>query len=338
MTTLLERIKWEDAMKKILFILSVMLFLAGCGNEVYDKAMDQAKLAIANGEFDKAMSSLELALDEKPNDEEAKQSYEQLVSLSKVEEATEKGNWEEAITIINELLEDKELPTSIEGQLKEYRKTAEVGLEHDKLVSEKMKEIKELIEKKKFSEAQDAIKEIREDESLKTELMRVSEELTELEKEVSEEITKQKEQEEAEKARIEKEQAEAAKKEQTSWSTYVNERFGYSVQYPKNWELGPEPTNGDGRPLHQGYDAEISTFAYYYMEETAPDLSQYRMFNTKAGNSAFLLVNDNGSEVSYDGVVTDQNIVFHLSGNMSSEFYQENVDTLKQMLMAVKLN
>ena len=31
------------------------------------------------------------------------------------------------------------------------------------------------------------------------------------------------------------------------YKTYVNQRFGFSVQYPSTWEIGSRPTNGDGR-------------------------------------------------------------------------------------------
>lgn len=31
------------------------------------------------------------------------------------------------------------------------------------------------------------------------------------------------------------------------YKTYVNQRFGFSVQYPSTWRIGPRPTDGDGR-------------------------------------------------------------------------------------------
>ena len=49
--------------------------LVGCTNGMYDKAMEQGKLALANGEFQKALGSFELAKDEKPSDDNANQYY-----------------------------------------------------------------------------------------------------------------------------------------------------------------------------------------------------------------------------------------------------------------------
>ena len=38
-------------MKKIALVLMVCFILTGCGNSTYDKAIEQSKLALANGEF-----------------------------------------------------------------------------------------------------------------------------------------------------------------------------------------------------------------------------------------------------------------------------------------------
>lgn len=32
-----------------------------------------------------------------------------------------------------------------------------------------------------------------------------------------------------------------------AYKTYTNQRFGFSVQYPSTWQMGPRPTDGDGR-------------------------------------------------------------------------------------------
>lgn len=31
------------------------------------------------------------------------------------------------------------------------------------------------------------------------------------------------------------------------YKTYTNQRFGFSAQYPSTWQMGPRPTDGDGR-------------------------------------------------------------------------------------------
>lgn len=63
---------------KILSIVGVLmigLIFVGCGNSVVKKSIEQAKNAIESKEYDKALASLELALDEDKDNEEANKIY-----------------------------------------------------------------------------------------------------------------------------------------------------------------------------------------------------------------------------------------------------------------------
>lgn len=46
----------------------------------------------------------------------------------------------------------------------------------------------------------------------------------------------------------------------TTYKSYTNPRFGFTVEYPTNFKIGPEPTNGDGREFSLG-EAKIGAFA-----------------------------------------------------------------------------
>lgn len=65
-------------MKKFLGLILILLIVifVGCGNGIEKKAMDQAKLALANKEYDKASVSLQLALDENSQNDEARKIKE----------------------------------------------------------------------------------------------------------------------------------------------------------------------------------------------------------------------------------------------------------------------
>lgn len=60
-------------MKKIISIILILLIVTavGCGNNIEKKAMDQARLALANKEYDKALASFQLVLDENSENNEA---------------------------------------------------------------------------------------------------------------------------------------------------------------------------------------------------------------------------------------------------------------------------
>jgi hypothetical protein len=323
-------------MKKLLVAFLTILLLAGCGNETYDKAMEQGKLALAKWEFDKASGLFELALEEEPKDIEAKKFYESLKILSQVQADVKNSQWDDALTKANSLLKEKNVTGSIKKQLKQYIDTAEAGKEQYKAVSEKVENIRGLVSEKNYTEAQKLISDLKQDESTKTGFDRFSEEVNKLEITINEEIKKQMAAEEAakEKARIEAER----KKNQISWSTYHNGRFGFTINYPKDWILGPEPTNGDGRALYQGNNAEVIASASNYIEEIKQDISNYEKITTSTGYEAFLLVQNNGSKISFKGLIINGEIQFNLTATMNQSFYQKYSEVLKKMFDNVKLD
>ncbi len=116
----------EESVKKLIGF--VCLFLVGCNtetknvptNEPFDQIMEEADLALETGEFEKAITSLELALDEKPDDKKAKTLYENLVAFNLVTEAMENGDWEDALMKANNLLKEKSLTSSIKEKVEKY--------------------------------------------------------------------------------------------------------------------------------------------------------------------------------------------------------------------------
>ena len=104
-------------MKQLLAALLTTILLVGCNNGTYEKAMEQGKLALANGEFDKALASFELALQEEPNDKDAKLLHERLVALNQVKEAMENTKWDDALTKANSLLKDTTLESSVKTSM-----------------------------------------------------------------------------------------------------------------------------------------------------------------------------------------------------------------------------
>jgi hypothetical protein len=261
-------------MKKIWLGVISLLLLAGCGNGTYDKAMEQGKLALAEGEFDKAEGLFQLALDEEPKDEEAKQYLDYITGLDEVEEAVNNKEWDQAQTKADNMLNEKDLPGSIKRELEKQKQTAETA---------------------------------------KTEA-------------ANEEKAKQKAAEDTEKAEEEK--------NAVSWSTYHNERFGFTINYPKEWKPAGEPTNGDGRALVSGNESEVLVYASNYTPENHPDLTGYVRIKTAAGDEAYVLDQD----YSYEGVIIRDGIEFHLSATMSPSFKQKYYEAIKQMFQDVKFD
>lgn len=99
-------------MKKLLsIILTLLVFTAvGCGNSMEKKAMDQAKLALANKEYDKASASFQLVLDENSKNDEARKTKEIIDTYLNAKKSIDSNNLEEANTTIS----------SIDGEYSNY--------------------------------------------------------------------------------------------------------------------------------------------------------------------------------------------------------------------------
>ena len=111
-------------MKRLLLVSAAVFLLAGCGDGDFEKLMEQGTKALQNGDFAKAQSSFELALEEKPKDPEAIAAYEQLMTLTQVETDMDLADWDDALTEINKLLEDQELASTLKTQFEAYKETA----------------------------------------------------------------------------------------------------------------------------------------------------------------------------------------------------------------------
>lgn len=188
----------------------ILILLAGCSNGTYDKAMEQGKLALANGEFDKAQASFELAMDEKPKDEEAKGLYEDLTAYNEVKKEIEDAKWEDAIKKANSLLREEDLAGSIKKELEQYVKTAKSQKEQSGEVAKKLEEIKNSIGQGNYDDAQASINELKKNQ----ELSQFSDEVSSIEESINERLQQQKAAEaleEKERARAEAEAAASKK-------------------------------------------------------------------------------------------------------------------------------
>ncbi|MFJ8261934.1 lysozyme inhibitor LprI family protein [Rummeliibacillus sp. NPDC094406] len=136
-------------MRKLSYILLVGLLLAGCGNSgdlmknaesvnsTYTKAVEQGKLALTDGDIDKALASFELALDEKPKDLQAKKYVTQLKKTQEIENLIEDKKYKKAMNQADTLLSSTNILISVNGQVENLRQEA------------KRKQDKELAAKKK---------------------------------------------------------------------------------------------------------------------------------------------------------------------------------------------
>ncbi|MDZ5010776.1 hypothetical protein GNF77_18130, partial [Clostridium perfringens] len=87
----------------IIASLMMVLLLVGCGNSIIKKSIEQAKVAIENKEYAKALISLELALDEDKDNKEAKNLYSIVEGYQQAKKLVDENKIDEAKKIVDDI-------------------------------------------------------------------------------------------------------------------------------------------------------------------------------------------------------------------------------------------
>ena len=90
----------------IIILLMMLLMIVGCGNSVVKKSIEQAKTSIESKEYDKALASLQLALDEDKENEEANKLYSIVDGYKKAKKLVDENKITEAKEIIDGINSD----------------------------------------------------------------------------------------------------------------------------------------------------------------------------------------------------------------------------------------
>lgn len=90
----------------IFLIIGLITTLVGCGNDLKNKAVEQGKLALANKEYDKALASFDLAIDEGAKDKELSLIINILNDYLNAKSSYEKGDIDNAKTLISNINEN----------------------------------------------------------------------------------------------------------------------------------------------------------------------------------------------------------------------------------------
>lgn len=141
-------------MKKILIaglILSITTLFIGCGNSIVKKSIEQAITAIDNKEYDKALLSLEMALDEDKENEEATKLYKIVGSYQDANSAMEDKNLEEAKKALDSINDDY-VNYSIKDDIDELKKEIENHYKEIDEINNHLEEAEKMFNDKKYGD------------------------------------------------------------------------------------------------------------------------------------------------------------------------------------------
>ncbi|WML54338.1 hypothetical protein RCG17_06740 [Neobacillus sp. PS3-12] len=94
--------------------------------------------------------------------------------------------------------------------------------------------------------------------------------------------------------------------EEFMYKSFKNSRFGFTVQYPDTFTVGPEPTNNDGRQFNNG-ECEIVAYGSFVVDGDTIQRDYEQAISDAKASIAYQKLGDNWFVISYKDV---NNIVY----------------------------
>lgn len=145
--------------KKVLFLIGLALLLMGCSNNAFDQAVEKGKGYIESREYDKAIATFELALQEK-DDENIKTLLKQTKNMSKAIQTKEEQKYDETLVLLQNVKDEKNGMESVKKEATKLEEEIKGEQKVIKEVNEALKRGEELIEKSEYGDAAHALEEV----------------------------------------------------------------------------------------------------------------------------------------------------------------------------------
>ena len=186
--------------KKLIASIMLMLGLAltGCGNGIVKKSIEQAKSAIEIKEYDKALLSLEIALDEDNDNAEAKKLYSIVDKYQKSKKLLEENNIDDAKKSLDHI-SDEYVNYTIKDDVNSLKQKIEDKIKEIKLIDSNLTKLLGLVDEKKYDEANILFEEINKGSLSEEQKIKANELKTRIDTELVEIETQKKSEEESNK-------------------------------------------------------------------------------------------------------------------------------------------
>ncbi|MEW4372098.1 hypothetical protein [Paenibacillus kandeliae] len=137
----------------------------------------------------------------------------------------------------------------------------------------------------------------------------------------------------------EKQQVQQVSQQNKKLAKYINERFGFSIEYPASWKAGEEAFNGDGKSLYiNNPDVDIRVYGANYLEGISdPYHKQEKGMKRKKvildnGKQALLVTGKQNNHMMYDMVyMSKDGATYHFYADVPQTFFDTNQKLLLQV-------
>ena len=301
---------------KGIVLAAMMLFVfTACSNKTFDNAIEKGLESLTEKNYSTAVSYFEIALKEEKDSPEAKSYLEQAKLLNDAQNSMNNKDYDDALRAILKIekLDDPLSVVKTNGSdLKE-----QISKKQQNLVYEnELERISSLIDEGNYEMAESKLETLKNVLDNDSDFTAQLDELTQL---VRESKTKQASQSNESQQIVEEDahvkkpaDSEQNRKENFTYQTYTNTRYGFTVEYPTTFTVGQAPTNNDGRNF---YNEEFTMVAYgshtNIIEQNETIETYYnRALGNASGPVAYKRLGNNWYAISY---TTGSNIVYEKS-------------------------
>lgn len=187
-------------MKRIITVFLIIILFSGCSfSKVYTDAIEQTEEHLVNEEFNQAYESIQIALEEKPEDNVALNIETGLLKYQELKKYKEKRDWDKVSDIINSFGTLDSVHPKLKKEIDETKKIMLEQVSLEKQVTDSLAEIKSYLDEDLYEEADNHLAKLEQNkdyEFAKTEIASMREQYVELYKKFKKEekIAEKKEQ------------------------------------------------------------------------------------------------------------------------------------------------
>ena len=251
----MKRLKW-------IVLAAIMLFVfTACSNQTFDNAIEKGLGSLEEKNYSTAVSYFEIALEEKKDSPEAKSYLEQAKLLNDAHNSMNDKDYDNALNTVLKIEKLGDPLSVVKTNASDIKE--QISKNQQNLVYEnEIESIYALIDEGNYEMGESKL------ETLENSLgndSNFTSQLDDLTRLLSESKTKQASQSKEsqqiqQKAEVDTQKpTEQKQKENLTYQTYTNTRFGFTVEYPTTFTVGPAPSNNDGREF---YNEDFKMLAY----------------------------------------------------------------------------
>ncbi|TDB53146.1 MULTISPECIES: hypothetical protein [Bacillaceae] len=274
-------------MKNLLGSLIGIAMLAGCSSTAASSSLDKGIESLGKKDYHQASVYFESAMNEKgKNSEQASVYFNQASEMKKAVEAYEEGQYDVASIGLEKVISEAGM-TSVKEEAKVMLNN--IREEEPAELEAYLQKVEELMSAQQYKEAEEKMYELHQLSDGSEYPVEYIERMKKINEELSSQLTTQA-----------IEPVTTKKPQSPGYTEYVNSRYGFSIQYPSEFETQPPPTNGDGAVFYSD-EVKITAYAGHtnIIQPNETVMTYYDEELNQISNIAYKRQKDNWYVISY---------------------------------------